>query len=139
MEYFEAKRVWEKRPVAEAKRRMGRPPISVRWVDVNKGDNQNPNIISRLVARQIRQAGEDAVFAPTPPLEALCSIIFIATTDFPGQPQHVRDRNSERRTQISAIPALTDISRAHTLNRRFCILRSIMLGTLKFWSTILEV
>ena len=109
LEYFESKQVWEKRPVAEAKRRMGRPPISVRWVDVNKGDNQTPNIRSRLVARQIRQAGEDARFAPTPPLEALRSIMSIATTDSPGQPQHVRDRNSERRAQISAI----DISRSY--------------------------
>ena len=80
----------------------GKPPIIVRWVDVNKGDNANPNVRSRLVARQIRQAGEDAIFAPTPPLEALRSIMSIATTDFPGRPQHIRDGKSERRTQISA-------------------------------------
>ena len=76
---------------------------------MNKGDNANPNVRSRLVARQIRQAGEDAIFAPTPPLEALRTILSIATTDFPGQPLHDRDGNSERRTQISAV----DISRAY--------------------------
>ena len=91
LEYFNAKEVWEKRPMGEAKRKTGRPPITVRWVDVNKGDNACPNIRSRLVARQIRQAGEDAIFAPTPPLEALRSILSLATTDFPGRPQHVRD------------------------------------------------
>ena len=33
----------------------------------------------------------------------------MAATDLPGRPVHVRDPNSERRTQISAV----DISRAH--------------------------
>ena len=95
--------------MGEARRVTGKPPITVRWVDVNKGDNENPNIRSRLVARQIRQAGEDAISAPTPPLEALRSILSLATTDFPGKPKHVRDGMSERRTQISAV----DISRAY--------------------------
>ena len=83
--------------------------MTVRWVDVNKGDDVNPNVRSRLVARQIRQAGEEAIFAPTPPLEALRSVLSMATTDFPGRPIHVRDPNSERRTQVSAV----DISRAY--------------------------
>ena len=95
LEYFGAKQVWEKRPVGESRRVTGKPPVSVRWVDVNKGDNLNPNIRSRLVARQIRQAGEDAIFAPTPPLEALRSILSLATTDFEGRPVHVRDGASE--------------------------------------------
>ena len=95
--------------VGEARRVTGKPPISVLWVDVNKGDNANPNIRSRLVARQIRQAGEDAIFAPAPPLEALRSILSMATTDFTGRPQHVRDPTSERRTHASAV----DISRAY--------------------------
>ena len=98
LEYFEAKLVWEKRMMGEARRVTGKPPITVRWVDVNKGDNTNPNVGSRLVARQIRQAGEDAIFAPTPSLEALRSILSLAMTDFPGRPQHVRDPTSERRT-----------------------------------------
>ena len=93
----------------EARRKTGKPAITVRWVDVNKGDDLNPNVRSRLVARQIRQAGEEAIFAPTPPLEALRSIISIAATDFPGRAPHVRSADSEMRTQISAI----DISRAY--------------------------
>lgn len=109
LEYLAAKKVWEKRSLSEARRVTGRPPITVRWVDVNKGDNESPNIRSRLVARQIRQSGEDAIFAPTPPLEALRSVLSLATTDFAGRPKHVRDGDSERRTQISAV----DISRAY--------------------------
>ena len=67
LELFEAKELWVRRSVEEARRRTGKPPVSVRWVDVNRGDGLNPNIRSRLVARQIRQPGEQAIFAPTPP------------------------------------------------------------------------
>ena len=38
LEYFNGKEVWEKRPMSEARRMIGKPPIIVRWVDVNKGD-----------------------------------------------------------------------------------------------------
>ena len=38
---------------------------------MNKGDDLEPDIRSRLVAREIRQAGDEAIFAPTPPLESL--------------------------------------------------------------------
>ena len=53
LDYFKSKGVWETRSVYEARRRMGKSPISVRWVEVNKGDDENPNIRSRLVAREI--------------------------------------------------------------------------------------
>ena len=69
----------------EARRRTGKPPVTVRWVDVNKGDDINPNIRSRLVARQIRQPGEEAIFAPTPPLESLRTILSLAATDIIGR------------------------------------------------------
>ena len=88
---------------------MGKAPISVRWVDVNKGDDDNPNYRSRLVAREIRRFGEEPIFAPTPPLESLRTILSLAMTDMPGRPKHVRDPVSERRTQISFI----DIKRAY--------------------------
>ena len=101
--------MWTLKPVAESRNRTGRPPISVRWVDVNKGDDVHPNIRSRLVARQIRQAGEEVIFAPTPPLEALRTVISLAATDLEGRAPHDRNPDSEWRTQISAI----DISRAY--------------------------
>ena len=49
LDYFDGKLVWEKRPIGEARRVTGKPPITVRWVDVNKGDDQNPNYRSRWV------------------------------------------------------------------------------------------
>ena len=51
----------------------GRPPISTKWVDVNKGTVQNQIIRSRLVARDFRVQGESDtsdLFAAMPPLEA---------------------------------------------------------------------
>ena len=69
LDYFHSKGVWDMRRISEAWAKTGRPPITVRWVEVNKGDDEAPNYRSRLVAREIRMAGEDAIFAPTPPLE----------------------------------------------------------------------
>ena len=66
LEYFKEKNVWVIRKISESMQRMGRRPITVRWVETNKGDDANPRIRSRLVAREIRTAGEEAIFAPTP-------------------------------------------------------------------------
>ena len=41
--YFHEKGVWVKISRAAAQARSGRRPISVRWVDVNKGDEVSPN------------------------------------------------------------------------------------------------
>ena len=54
LEYFDDRDVWEVRSIEESRRHTGKPPVTVRWVDVNKGDDVNPNIRSRLVARQIK-------------------------------------------------------------------------------------
>ena len=94
--YFEEKQVWEKCPISEAKRVTSRPPITVRWVDVNKADDVSPDIRSRLVARQIRHHGEAAVFAPTPPLEALRTVLSIVATELPGDGPKCRDPKSDK-------------------------------------------
>ena len=89
--------------------KTNRPPVTVRWVETNKGDDVNPNIRSRLVARQIRGPGQDAVFAPTPPLEALRTVLSLAATDLPNKPKRCRDPSSDKRCQVSFV----DISRAY--------------------------
>ena len=101
--------MWKKVPRAEALQRQGKPPISVKWVDVNKGDGESPNYRSRLVAREIRRKGEDPVFAPAPPLELIRTVISLAATNLKGEAVHDRCPQSEARTQIS----LMDISRAY--------------------------
>ena len=109
MEFFRDKKVWTKRPRREARQKTGKDPITVKWIDTNKGDDENPNYRSRLVAREIRRAGEDPIFAPTPPLESLRSILSFAATDFEGREPQIRDPKSERRTQVSIV----DIKRAY--------------------------
>ena len=79
--YFHSKGVWKKVSWETARAKTGRPPISVRWVDVNKGDEQAPNYRSRLVARQLKahdKSGE-TYFALAPPLEALRTALSLAT------------------------------------------------------------
>ena len=61
MEYFQSKRVYDKVPRSEAFEKMGKAPITVKWVDVNKGDDAEPNYRSRLVAREIRKKWEDSI------------------------------------------------------------------------------
>ena len=100
MEYFFAKRVYKKVPRRMAMERQGKPPITVMWLDTNKGDDASPNYRSRLVAREVRKAWESSIFAPTPPLEALRSILSIAATDLRGRPAHDRRPTSSRRTQV---------------------------------------
>ena len=43
LDFFEAKGVWVKKAVDEARRKTGKPPITVRWVDVKKADDIEPN------------------------------------------------------------------------------------------------
>ena len=109
LDYFGMKGVWVKRKIDEAMQRTGKRPITVRWVDVNKGDDECPEYRSRLVAREIRRKGEAPIFAPTPPLEGLRLIISLAASDIAGQPAHVRDPRSPMRTQVSFV----DLRRAY--------------------------
>ena len=108
-QYFRDKGVWEMRSIQEAMRVTGRRPITIRWVEVNKGDNDNPRIRSRLVAREIRGPGQEPCFAPTPPLESLRMVLSYAVTDLAGQPPKSWAPGSAKRMQIS----LVDVSRAY--------------------------
>jgi len=109
MEYFRGKDVYTKRPRAEAIKRTGRPPIGVRWVDVNKGDDEEPNYRSRLVAKHFKRKGDDSIFAPTPPLEVLRAILMLAATPNIWASLWAMSSTDEHRLQISFV----DISRAY--------------------------
>ena len=85
-----------------------RDRITVKWVDTNKGDDEQPNYRSRLVAREIRRKGEDSIFAPTPPLESLRTILMLAATPTLWAPAWVQQEGPHR-MQVSFI----DISRAY--------------------------
>ena len=59
--------------ITECLEMTGRPPISTRWVDVNKGSTESPDVRCRLAARDFKPKGEkdrSDIFAAMPPLEA---------------------------------------------------------------------
>ena len=58
MEYVKNKQVWEKIDRQEAIR-QGWPIVDTRWIDVNKGDVQNPNHRSRFVAKEFASSETD--------------------------------------------------------------------------------
>ena len=68
--------VYKKVPITQCIERTGRKPIGTRWVDINKGDDENPNYRSRIVAQEFNSHKRDDLFAATPPLEAINVIIF---------------------------------------------------------------
>ena len=67
----------------------GRARIAVKWVDANKGDDEDPNYRSRLVAKDFKRKGDNSIFAPTPPLEALRALLLMATTPSLWAPEWV--------------------------------------------------
>ena len=81
----------------------GKRPIPVKWVITNKGDDVEPNYRARLVAMEIRRPGEDPIFAPTPPMESLRTVLSLAATDMPGEEKKCRDPASENLVQVSII------------------------------------
>ena len=106
---FESKELWELATLEECRQRTGRKPISTRWVCTSKGDHDRPNARCRLVARQIRHPGTESVFAPTPPLEALRTVLSCTVTQFDGEPSKTWEPMSAKRMQLSFV----DISRAY--------------------------
>ena len=71
--------VWDVAPREQCIARTGREPIRGRWVDVNKGDDNNKVCRSRYVAMEIRKMhggnAREGLFAAMLPLEALKLLI----------------------------------------------------------------
>ena len=79
MEYVLNMRVCGKVARSELKRTGGKL-IVTRWVDVIKGDALSVDCRSRLVGREFNVSRDDALYAATPPLEALRLIVSDAAT-----------------------------------------------------------
>ena len=58
--------------------------VSVRWLDISKGDEANPEYRSRLVAQEIKTDKRQDLFAATPPLEAKKILCSLAVTEGVG-------------------------------------------------------
>ena len=56
----------------------GKGPIGVRWIDVNKGDEDNPDYRSRLVAQEIKMDKREDLYS----LVFLCVGFVIASVVF---------------------------------------------------------
>lgn len=91
IDYVKSMNLYTKVPIGECKRETGKCPITVRWIDINKGDTESPNYRSRVVAREINTYKRHDLFAATPPLEALKIILSIAASGNKGEIVMIND------------------------------------------------
>ena len=77
--FIDTKMVWVKIPRSEAKKN-GWKIVKGRWIDINKGDDIHPLLRSRYVGKEFNDGPVEGLFAGTPPLEALRSIVSEAAT-----------------------------------------------------------
>ena len=103
--WIHKQKIYEKRTLEECWEVTGKAPITLKWIDRNKGDSIYPNYRSRLVVREVKkQHGAlpaHMLFSNMPPLEAakiLCSLLASKRTSKNGKLLKL---------------ALYDISRAH--------------------------
>ena len=80
MDYIRKLGVYRKVSISKCLQMTGKKPIQVRWIDVNKRDDENPNYRSRLVAKDFKTSINLELYAATPPLEALRSLVSLAAT-----------------------------------------------------------
>ena len=67
--------VYAKVPKQECWEQTDKDPIAVRWIDINKGDAENPNYRSRLVAKEFKTDVNTELYAATPPSECFRMLI----------------------------------------------------------------
>lgn len=79
MKYIRKKDVW-KFVTREEARNNGWKIIKTRCIDVNKGDDENPNYRSRLVAKEFNDGGSGGIVREHPPWEALRMLVREAST-----------------------------------------------------------
>ena len=79
IDYVREKEVWVKISRQEAQKK-GWKIIKTRWIDINKGDDEEPVYRSRLVGKEFNDGAVAGLFAGTPPLEALRYLVHEAAT-----------------------------------------------------------
>lgn len=70
IEFFREMSAYTRCPRARIEEERGKL-IDVSWIDATKGDAANPNYRSRLVGRELNTYRDEALYAATPPLQAL--------------------------------------------------------------------
>ena len=74
---------YEKAPFKECFERAKKKPIGCRWVIIDKGGKASPEYRARLVAKEIKKATRDDLFAAMPPLGAK-KLLFFLSQSMPG-------------------------------------------------------
>ena len=74
--------------------KTGKHPITVKWIDVNKGDDKNPNHRSRYVGTEYNTGPEEGLFVSTPPIEGLRFLVSDAATCETGRKKRGKGRQS---------------------------------------------
>ncbi len=107
LEYFKQMQVYDvvKREWAQKHQKK---IIDVRWIDINKGDNENPNYRSRLVGKEFRRTPQPELFAATPPIESMKILLHMAATTHHGEITNSIMVNDIRRAYFHA-PALREV------------------------------
>ena len=93
--------VYEYATEAASRTRTGRNPVGLKWIDTNEGRTDVPRYRSRLVCTEVRHKGVEAIFSPTPPLEALRVLLCVACQE------------DVFRVEDPFLIAGADVSRAH--------------------------
>ena len=91
--------------IEECFRMTGKPPVSTKWVDINKGTAESPEVRCRLVARDFKIKGEgirDDLFAAMPPLETKRLLFKMAASTW-------KAKSSDDKWKIMLI----DVKKAH--------------------------
>ena len=89
--YVTKMNLYTKVPITECLQRTGKQPIAVRWIDINKGDQINPNYRPRLVAKESNTHKRDDLFAGTPPLEGLKLVLSMTASGNKGEVVMIND------------------------------------------------
>lgn len=75
MKWVKKQELWDVVDESQCWSETGKGPITLKWVDRNKSDDQKPNYRSRLVVREVKRAttplAEHESYSAMPPLEAL--------------------------------------------------------------------
>ena len=90
LKWVKDEKIYDRVPRSECLAATGKEPISTKWVDINKGDDQRPLYRSRRVAREIKrrkqpgeQLSEVELLAATPSVEIfylLCSMLMTCSS-----------------------------------------------------------
>ena len=81
IKYVRSRGVYERVPWSQAMRRTGKPPIKLRWVDTNKGTEDEPNYRSKIAAMEFKRDNRLDLYVPTPPLGATKLVVSNAASD----------------------------------------------------------